>query len=586
MKHWARDLNDGVDPQLISARSQKKYWWRCELGHTYQLAPENRRKPGSGCVYCSGQRVLPGFNDLASSNPDLAMQYSAKNDLPAKEVHFGSLRKRWWQCNLGHEWLAVVASRTKMGTGCPYCTNNKVLPGFNDLETINPDLARSWSRKNDTLPSQVAPGSQKKAIWQCKLGHEWSATIVSRHTQGVGCPYCANKRVLAGYNDLATTHPDIAAKWSDRNGEVTPQDVIAHSAKKAWFTCESGHNYQSAIHYAAIGRGCSVCAGKQVIPGVNDLVTAAPEILDWWDSTRNEHPPEAFSKGSTKTIWIRCGRGHSFRTNPHAFVTGKRCAVCVNQKVERGDNDFESKYPSLAKQWHPNLNGQLSPSDVVYGSEKPVHWICSNGHDWVASPYVRSKGIGCPVCSNRVLRSGINDLATVDPELLVEWDFEKNTAISPKELQAGSPTPVWWICGEGHSWKTSPHIRRSQGTGCPSCAKYGFDVSKASIVYFLENSEYRVRKIGVTQIGSTRLHRFEKAGWKILHQVRTEDGYSALKIEKELLDWIREEFDLPIALSPRETSGTGGWTETFSDEGPSNQAVFKKMEAILRLGFA
>lgn len=580
MKHWAQDLNEYVDPKTIPARSQKKYWWRCEVGHTYQLPPENRRKPGSGCPFCSGQRVLAGFNDLASHYPDLAAQYSNKNDVRADEVHFGSNRKRWWVCELNHEWGAQVRSRAIQNTGCPYCSNNKVLQGFNDLLTVDPELGDSWSNRNEVSPSHVMPGSPKKAWWNCSEGHEWEATIASRHKQRVGCPYCANKKVLAGYNDLATTHPDVANKWSSRNEGISPCDVIAHSAKKAWFTCEFGHDYQSAIHYASIGRGCSVCSGKQVVPGVNDLVTASPDVLEWWDSTRNQQSPETFSKGSTKTIWLSCEKGHSFETNPHAFVTGKRCAVCANLKVEIGFNDFETRYPLLAKEWHPTLNGTLTPRDVVYGSEIQVRWICEKGHDWSTSPYVRSKGIGCPVCSNRILRVGINDLATVDPELLIEWDFDKNTTLSPHELQAGSPIPVWWVCGEGHSWKTSPAMRRNQGTGCPSCAKYGFDVSKASIVYFLEHSEYRARKIGVTQIGSTRLNRFEKVGWRVLHQIDTEDGYLALRIEKEVLDWIRYKHHLPIALSQRDTSGTGGWSETFSIDGPSNRVVIQKMNAV------
>ncbi|WP_243024395.1 zinc-ribbon domain-containing protein [Clostridium sp. AM48-13] len=45
-----------------------------------------------------------------------------------------------WRCEKGHEWEAAVKSRTINRTGCPYCSHNKVLAGFNDLATLLPDI--------------------------------------------------------------------------------------------------------------------------------------------------------------------------------------------------------------------------------------------------------------------------------------------------------------------------------------------------------------------------------------------------------------------------------------------------------------
>ena len=108
----------------------------------------------------------------------------------------------------------------------------------NSLSAVHPELVAEWSEKNDIKPTEVSVGSHKKGIWQCKQGHEWTATVKSRTINGTGCPYCSHNKVLAGFNDLATVFSDVAAEWSDRN-EKKPTEVTAFANSKAWWT-ESG----------------------------------------------------------------------------------------------------------------------------------------------------------------------------------------------------------------------------------------------------------------------------------------------------------------------------------------------------------
>ena len=52
--------------------------------------------------------------------------------------------------------------------------------------------------------------------------------------RGNGCPYCANRKVLVGFNDLATVQPLVAKEWHESlNGALTPEMVTAGSHKKA-----------------------------------------------------------------------------------------------------------------------------------------------------------------------------------------------------------------------------------------------------------------------------------------------------------------------------------------------------------------
>ena len=75
----------------------------------------------------------------------------------------GSNKKAWWKCSKGHEWVASIVHRNN-GRGCPYCSSQKVLKGFNDLQTINPNLAAEWNyEKNCGLkPEDFMPNSNKK----------------------------------------------------------------------------------------------------------------------------------------------------------------------------------------------------------------------------------------------------------------------------------------------------------------------------------------------------------------------------------------------------------------------------------------
>ena len=128
----------------------------------------------------------------------------------------------------------------------------------------------------------VTAGSSETVWWKCSLGHTWQALVSSR-TRGNCCPYCSNKRILAGYNDLLTTHPAIAAEWDySKNGTISPKEVSYGSTKKYWWICSNGHSYESPVEGRIRGRGCPICAGQKVLKGYNDLATVNPRKYYVW----------------------------------------------------------------------------------------------------------------------------------------------------------------------------------------------------------------------------------------------------------------------------------------------------------------
>ena len=125
----------------------------------------------------------------------------------------------------------------------------------NSLLVKYPDLAREWSyeKNNMILPEQVSVGSHKRVWWKCKQGHEWEAEIKSR-VNGEGCPYCANKKVLEGYNDLQTFFPELVKEWNYDKNKNKPSQYTRFSSKKVWWKCKQKYGlsiyfYQNQIVY-------------------------------------------------------------------------------------------------------------------------------------------------------------------------------------------------------------------------------------------------------------------------------------------------------------------------------------------------
>lgn len=265
---WDSEKNAPLTPKDITPGSHKLIWWRCQNGHSYRSAVKTRVQ-GSGCPYCAGKNVLPEETSLAAEYPTIAKEWDAAKNVPLlpTQVISGTRRKVWWRCPRGHSWRAAVYSRTTLGTGCPVCTGRQALAGENDLATLYPDIAAQWDEeKNGALhPSNVTAGSNRRVWWQCEKGHSYRAVIAQRVQRGDGCPYCANRKVLLGFNDLATAAPLVAKQWHETlNGALTPEMVTAGSHKKAWWQCSYGHVWKATIYSRAGVQQCDcpVCAGK------------------------------------------------------------------------------------------------------------------------------------------------------------------------------------------------------------------------------------------------------------------------------------------------------------------------------------
>jgi hypothetical protein len=248
------------DPTFVTYGFGILLEWKCVLGHLWKQTPNSRSSQKSGCPYCSNQKVLTGFNDLATTNPELARE---AHGWDPKTIIAGTKNKLVWKCPKNHLWYCTGSDRIYKKVNCNVCSNRVVLAGFNDLATTNPELAREahgWD------PKTVIAGSHKSLIWQCKEGHIWQAKSYSRLKYG--CPYCSNQKVLTGFNDLATTNPELAREahgWD-------PKTVSAGSGSKLSWICSDGHIWKSIVKSRNLGSNCPSCSLSGFDPNKSGFV--------------------------------------------------------------------------------------------------------------------------------------------------------------------------------------------------------------------------------------------------------------------------------------------------------------------------
>lgn len=546
---WNWNKNNGLSPSNITIGSNKKIWWRCEKGHEWKASISNRVR-GTNCPYCSGRYAISGTNDFATIHPELMREWNWEKNvgINPNEMKVNSGQKVWWKCSKGHEWQTTISSRS-IGTNCPYCTNQKILPGYNDLLTINPKLAKEWNyeKNKDLLPTMVGSCSSKKVWWKCSKGHEWQTAISSRDS-GTNCPYCTNSKLLSGYNDLETVKPDLAKEWNyEKNNGLLPSQILAGSAKKVWWKCSNNHEYESTIDTRNQGSGCPYCTNQKVLVGYNDLNTSSPIIAKEWHPTKNGNLKSTdVVKSSNKIVWWKCSKGHEWQAsvNNRTKTLGSNCPICFGENQTSFPEQalyfyIKNIFPNAISRWklkdkyeadiyipeyeiaieydgsyyHKNNVKKENEKNTIFEKNKITLIRVKEEHDGInkesfenisvqniiyCKSQQSSKSLNETICKtisriekiiNKTLECNVdidrdanainesyifqiksNSLSEMYPELVKEWNYEKNKGITPSVLNYGTRKKVWWKCSKGHEWQTSVNSRTNRKSNCPYCS--------------------------------------------------------------------------------------------------------------------
>ena len=490
---WDDELNTPMSPDDFTGGSEQYVWWQCKkCGNRWQ-AKIYSRTAGSGCPVCARNRLKPGINDLGTLAPNVAADWDYFQNEPHIPSDFtvDSTKMAWWRCIHGHSWQARINKRTKRNQKCPYCNNNKVWQGYNDISTTHPQLLDEWDYEGNAplRPEQFTAGADKIVWWKCGCGYRWRTRIYSRKKHG--CPCCAGNVFVKGVNDLRTVNSAVAEQWDPvKNGKLNPEGVAANDNRKAWWLCGLGHSWEAQICSRNKGKGCPYCKNRTVLPGFNDLATSNPGLSAEWHHKRNKSlTPNHVSENSHRKVWWQCERGHNWRATVANRSKGTGCPYCASRIADTGVNDLDTLRPDLARQWDKIKNGGLTAAMVTLGSERRVWWICGRGHSYFSPVVARVYGRNCPYCAHKLPIIGETDFATVHPELLDDWDYIKNKGKLPQDYTYGSKKKVWWKCRKGHSWNMSILNRRNGGQ-CPRCSGFlptPFETDAAAITPHLED---------------------------------------------------------------------------------------------------
>ena len=491
-EQWHPTLNGSVLPDSVTSRSNKKFFWLCDKGHTYESTPD-KRVNGEGCPYCNNRRLLVGYNDLETTYPVIAAEgdYGFNEGTP-KDYTFRSMYKAHWKCSIcGHEWEAKIRDRVDSKYKlCPKCTavkrgEEKHKRALLDHGGItDPFLLSEWDyEKNDRGPEEYTPKSNEDVYWVCsKCGYHFRAKINNRALRK-SCACCSGKIVVPGINDFATTHPKLAEEWHPtKNGDLKPSDVTYGMATRVWWVCPEGHEYPATLLHRSSGTNCPICnSGRQTSFAEQAVYFYVKKVFPDAISRYTE----IFSKGMELDIYIPSIKlgieydGMAWHKTDMLPRERKKYRICQENGIRL-----------LRLMEKPPENGILTTADesltIMDGPmhekkhlAKAIRFLLDK-IDPESNPWTRRK----PIFHSRVdvnldrdeaeirkymtkMRKG--SFAEQYPELAKEWHPTRNGDLTPDKVKSHSDISVWWICPTcGHDYCTSVG-HRVDGTGCPKC---------------------------------------------------------------------------------------------------------------------
>ena len=406
---WDYEKNEVLNPCNVAKTSHQKVWWICSIcGFKWQADISNRVNSNNvnNCPECN--------KAVKTSFPEQAVYYYIKQYFPdtinsdrtilnGKELDIYIPSKKVAIEYDGQSWHQNINRDIKKNQLCK--DNNITLIRIREPKLDDIDGCIIFKRTNihDNMDLSLIITNILKYLNVTNIDVD-----VDRDNINILEQYATKKHK----NSLAACHPEIAKEWHPiKNGILTPDKVDNQSHKKVWWLGKCGHEWKAVIdgRTKKNGSDCPYCNNKKVLKGFNDLATVNSDVVLYWN----------YDKNSKENIF---------------------------------------------------------PNHILPYSNKTVWWKCEKGHEWQAKISSISKGYRCPYCSNQKVLKGFNDLATTNPKLLDEWNYEKNT-ILPTEICQKSGKKVWWKCSKcGFVWKAQLN-NKSNGTGCPKCAKENLGVS-------------------------------------------------------------------------------------------------------------
>lgn len=420
-------------------------------------------------------------NILSAKFPKLALEWDYKKNYPLTpdDVTIGSNKIVYWICPIcKHSYPAKIGNRTapskqKKTNKCPICLGYIIIPGYNSLKAKYPHIVSDeWDfNRNNIDPDTIAPHQNKKYWWKCSNGHHYEASLNNKISgNGGNCPYCSHQKLLPEYS-LANANIELANEWDYTKNEKTPTEVFVNSNSYAWWRCEQGHEWRAKICNRNNGRGCPECSKARstsfpelaiyhfvhnvfadAINGYKhnrieiDIYIPSLKVGIEYDGSYYHRTKQKVAKDIEKNIKLTNSGIHLIRIRENG------CYEMIDTNCLIFNYTYTSDYR--------NLNNVIT-NLLIYLCNK----IGRVYNDVVSINKVRNK-----ILKDIALIPNGRDLASCNPNLAKDWDYERNHPLTPQMVKPGSDKRVYWKCVKcGYKWDAIISSR-NRGSGCAKCS--------------------------------------------------------------------------------------------------------------------
>ena len=447
-----------------------------------------------------------------------------------------------WKCEClkcGREVSPHYSSVKQGRKGCAYCSGKKVDPSDAEQTMLLANLK----------PLEIYPGSNK--IWKC-LCLGCKSVVYPRYAnvnQGSGgCKKCAGLIV----------NPEDAKKLFESFGLLALEEYPGTS--RGWRgKCLACNNFV-APRYSDLrngkSKGCEYCGGSKV-----NAKDALDFLITKGFQTTNKFPGGMVGwKGKCVTCQNEIFPRYS------AVKAGQGlCKYCAGRALSKRDALILLK------------NAELKPLEEYTKAGNKIKCeclVCKRIVEARLFGIAQGEG-GCAFCVGRKVdaEEAVSRMLECGFETLVKYPGSK-AGWKSRCIKCGNiSTPAYGNVN-------------LLGSGCIFCNRDNgaFDGTISGIFYLITNSRLNSHKIGITsrERKSDRLKTHQSSGWEVFKVIEFDDGSEALRIERGVLDWARQDMNLGPYLS-KEEMPQGGHSETFDASEIDLPTIWAKVEQLSKV---
>ncbi|WP_426516779.1 zinc-ribbon domain-containing protein [Diaminobutyricibacter sp. McL0618] len=212
---------------------------------------------------------------------------------------------------------------------------------------------------------------------------------------------------------------------------------------------------------------CTICSGRTVVAGINDLHSFDPAVGAEIDEVLSRCTAIDVSHASSRELAWTCPVGHRYwATVNNRVLNHTGCPWCYG-RVLPGVTDLTTTHPHVAAELDDSTRDALH---LTANSEYKLHWKCGAGHTYSMRVVARVKLDMCPECQKERNATEGDNLTCTHPDVAKHWHPARHGDRRPEHFTHGSRETMWWICDFGHEYPQRIE-RRTKGIGCSVCAR-------------------------------------------------------------------------------------------------------------------